>query len=57
MAKEQLIACAVQRDYWIAAEQATALDRDQRVRAGEIVEVDADAAIAGIETGTLKRVK
>ena len=57
MAKEKLIACVVQRDYWITAEQAVALDRDQRVRAGEIVEVDTDAAIAGIETGTLKRVK
>lgn len=43
--------CEVLRDYW------TTEGDDGRVRAGEIVEVDAETAMDGIERGVLSRVK
>ena len=42
-------ACRVERDYWP--------DEDQRVRAGTIVYLDAAAAMDGIESGALSRVR
>lgn len=45
------VICRVLRDFWPTD------DENDRVRKGEIVEVDTDAAFLGIETGTLERVK
>lgn len=42
-------ACRVERDYWP--------EDDQRVRAGTIVYLDAAAAMDGIESGALSRVR
>lgn len=42
-------ACRVERDYWP--------EEDQRVRAGTIVYLDAAAAMDGIESGALSRVR
>lgn len=47
--KGDLVACEVLRDFW--PEEGT------RVHKGTIVEVDAEAAMTGIENGILKRVK
>lgn len=45
------VLCIVQRDYW-----PTDSDED-RVRAGTVVEVSADEAMDGMESGLLQRVK
>lgn len=49
MSDKQLIKCRIERDYW---------DADgERHRAGTEVELPVEAAIDGIETGALTRVK
>ena len=45
----ETVACEVMRDYWPA--------EDERVRAGTIVQLDPMAAIDGIESGIMRRVK
>ena len=48
-AKERLIAVRIERDFW---------DADgTRHRKGTIVDVPVDAALDGVEAGTLSRVK
>lgn len=46
---EKTIKCLVLRDYWN--------DDGERVRAGTVVDLSADAAIDGVESGALSRVK
>jgi hypothetical protein len=45
----QQVACEVRRDFWPK--------EGQRVRKGTVVDVDPEAAMAGIEKGILRRVK
>ena len=42
-------ACRVLRDYWPEA--------DQRIRAGTVIHLDAEAAMDGVEAGILARVR
>lgn len=56
--KEKMVACTVERDYWLSEDERVQLKLDsRRVCAGTVVEVTADEAMTGIENGTLKRVK
>lgn len=50
-ASEGKVICRVLRDFWPTE------DDNDRVRKGEIVEVDTESAFLGIETGTLERVR
>ena len=50
-AAEGKVICKVRRDFWPTEKQ------EDRVCKGEIVEVDAMAAIEGIEKGMLERVR
>lgn len=52
MSKERLIPVRVLRDYWIG-EPGNA----ERIRKGTVVEVPVDAALDGVESGALERVK
>jgi len=47
--KAQTVACVVLRDYWQA--------ENDRVRAGSVLDLEPMAAIDGIESGLLARVK
>jgi hypothetical protein len=49
-----MIRCVVLRDYWAEPEDDGA---EVRVRAGTMIEVSAEEALDGIESGTLSRVK
>lgn len=49
MAVEKTVTCRILRDFWKAA--------DERVVAGTIVELSADAAMDGLEKGLIERVK
>jgi hypothetical protein len=49
VAEAGTFACRVLRDYWP--------EEDVRIRAGTVVHVDAVAAMDGIESGILSRVK
>lgn len=48
-AKEKLIAVRIERDFWDAS--------GERHRKGTVVEVPVEAALDGVETGALSRVK
>lgn len=52
MTKEKLIPVRVLRDYWIG-EPGNA----ERIRKGTVVEVPVEAALDGVESGVLQRVK
>lgn len=55
---EKLVACTVERDYWMSDGEAKELGlEDRRIRAGTVVEVTPDEAMTGMEQGTLKRIK
>jgi len=47
----KLVTCEVLRDYWPTDNQ------NDRVRKGKIVEVPVEAALDGVESGALKRIK
>lgn len=47
----KLVTCEVLRDYWPTDNQ------EDRVRKGVIVEVSVEAAMDGLESGALKRIK
>lgn len=46
---EKLIKCMVMRDYWN--------ESGERIAAGSVVELPAEAAMDGVEIGALSRVK
>lgn len=54
MTKEQTVKVRVLRDYWLAP---NADGTENRVRAGSVIEVPVNAALDGIETGMVERIK
>jgi len=50
-----MVTVRVLRDYWVANEADP--DQPERIRKGTIVDVPVEAALDGIESGTLARVK
>lgn len=55
-AGEKLYACTVLRDMWPENPSPDA-EQGGRVYAGTVIEVDADTAMRGVETGTLARLR
>lgn len=58
--KSRGVLCVVQRDYWPTPEDIEAgwpVRERNRVRAGSLIEIEAEAALDGVESGMLSRYK